>query len=392
VELHLATQMTELPWFGRAKQPSEVYNWMKMMSSYGYMLLDRHDNPLCPHCSELLLGKVTCGPTKAFWSLPTATAAVDAAAAGAAAADAAVGMQRPRMPGGSVSRWACSGEESPLQLQCPGGQVITEIGAVRYGACANGFPCLTRTLLSHGITQNAAWCTEWRPHMNCRYTAAAAGAFGKAVLQACVGKQRCDESAEILLAAAGTGDPCPGYRKMMHVSVVCAAAPVADIEAAKTPVGAAPPPGGGDSGNAKLRRVDIPELHEQPNVLDGCSHVYLDVGTNVGVQIRKLYEGPSVYPNSVVHQIFDKYFGKDHSKVCVIGFEPNPHHFKRLREIQRCYRALGFRVSFVFAAVASTDGQATFSLDGAKQYEEWGCVQLYTIPPPPPPPSPPSCI
>lgn len=26
------------------------------------------------------------------------------------------------------------------------------------------------------------------------------------------------------------------------------------------------------------------------NELDGCYHVYLDIGTNVGIQIRKLYE------------------------------------------------------------------------------------------------------
>ena len=32
------------------------------------------------------------------------------------------------------------------------------------------------------------------------------------------------------------------------------------------------------------------EPKREPNFLDGCAHVYLDVGTNVGVQIRKLYE------------------------------------------------------------------------------------------------------
>jgi hypothetical protein len=26
----------------------------------GYMLIDRHDNPFCPHCSEIVLGKVQC--------------------------------------------------------------------------------------------------------------------------------------------------------------------------------------------------------------------------------------------------------------------------------------------------------------------------------------------
>ena len=45
------------------------------------------------------------------------------------------------------------------------------------------------------------------------------------------------------------------------------------------------------------------------NILDGCYHVYLDLGSNRGVQIRKLYE-PSLFPHAKVLPIFDKYFGK----------------------------------------------------------------------------------
>lgn len=44
------------------------------------------------------------------------------------------------------------------------------------------------------------------------------------------------------------------------------------------------------------------------NLLDGCHHVYLDMGTNRGVQIRKLYE-PHLYPDATVLPVFDKYFG-----------------------------------------------------------------------------------
>ena len=42
--------------------------------------------------------------------------------------------------------------------------------------------------------------------------------------------------------------------------------------------------------------------------LDGCHHVYLDMGTNTGVQIRKLYQ-PHLFPNASVLPIFDKFFG-----------------------------------------------------------------------------------
>ena len=39
-----------------------------------------------------------------------------------------------------------------------------------------------------------------------------------------------------------------------------------------------------------------------------CEHAYIDVGTNVGVQIRKLYE-PHLYPGATVHSKFDRVFG-----------------------------------------------------------------------------------
>ena len=69
------------------------------------------------------------------------------------------------------------------------------------------------------------------------------------------------------------------------------------------------------------------------DALDGCYHVYMDVGSNIGVQIRKLYE-PQKYPGAVVHRIFNEAFGSsrsDRKNVCTIGFEPNPAHSERLK-------------------------------------------------------------
>ena len=39
-----------------------------------------------------------------------------------------------------------------------------------------------------------------------------------------------------------------------------------------------------------------------------CRHVYLDLGTNIGMQIRKLYQ-PELYPQSPMLPFFDRYFG-----------------------------------------------------------------------------------
>ena len=40
--------------------PGEIAAWMVQLFAGGYMLLDRHDNENCMHCTEILLGKVLC--------------------------------------------------------------------------------------------------------------------------------------------------------------------------------------------------------------------------------------------------------------------------------------------------------------------------------------------
>ena len=70
------------------------------------------------------------------------------------------------------------------------------------------------------------------------------------------------------------------------------------------------------------------------NILDGCRFVYLDVGTNIGVQIRKLFE-PKLYPRAKIHKIFNYFFGnlteRTNAGVCAVGFEPNPSHSLHLQ-------------------------------------------------------------
>merc|ERR1719500_1392475 len=86
---------------------------------------------------------------------------------------------------------------------------------------------------------------------------------------------------------------------------------------------------------------------EEENFLDGCHHVYLDMGTNTGVQIRKLYE-PHLFPDASVLPIFDKFFGqegeRDLTTICTVGFEPNIIHNKVLHRLEEQYQACGWRV------------------------------------------------
>ena len=59
----------------------------------------------------------------------------------------------------------------------------------------------------------------------------------------------------------------------------------------------------------------------------GCQHAYLDVGSNRGVQIRKLFE-PWRYPSATVQPVYERLFGVDRCRVCAIGMEPNPVVFR----------------------------------------------------------------
>jgi hypothetical protein len=60
-ELHYATFMEGLPWYGRRKSSGEIAAFMEYLHHQGgYFLLDRHDNPYCDFCTELLVTRLPC--------------------------------------------------------------------------------------------------------------------------------------------------------------------------------------------------------------------------------------------------------------------------------------------------------------------------------------------
>ena len=106
-----------------------------------------------------------------------------------------------------------------------------------------------------------------------------------------------------------------------------------------------------------------------------CEHVYLDVGTNIGVQIRKLYE-PHKYPKAnATHNVYARFFGPaafgatrgadSRCRVCAIGVEPNPHHRSRLLDLQTRYRAAGVGVLIFAAAASDADGVTRLAVGNA---------------------------
>ena len=107
---------------------------------------------------------------------------------------------------------------------------------------------------------------------------------------------------------------------------------------------------------------------------DGCYHVFLDVGANIGVHGRFLLE-PEKYPEEKeVTEIFNKYFGspRDNRDLCTFEFEPNPNHHAALERNSKSYEAVGWRYHVMNVGVSDKDGSMTFYHQGNDvQQEEW---------------------
>ena len=91
---------------------------------------------------------------------------------------------------------------------------------------------------------------------------------------------------------------------------------------------------------------------------NNCSHVYFDVGTNLGVQVRKLAE-PHKYRGAPILEQFRALFGSPPwCHVCTVGFEPNPAHSQRLDLLEQKLRAARGPPFFLFRAAASDSDSA----------------------------------
>lgn len=115
-------------------------------------------------------------------------------------------------------------------------------------------------------------------------------------------------------------------------------------------------------------------LHSLSQDVHGCSNIFLDLGANIGVHSRFLFE-PRKYPNSKFKVLFDRAFGKERKnpRTCAIGFEPNPVHTARHRALQAAYASMGWRYYFFPAGVGAQNGILSFYLNSDNaNHEYWG--------------------
>merc|ERR1719401_1372437 len=122
-----------------------------------------------------------------------------------------------------------------------------------------------------------------------------------------------------------------------------------------------------------------------PEWLQECKQIYLDVGSNIGVQVRKLYE-PSKYPLAEILPLFDTLFGPpslrslptETTGICALGMEPNPVQRERLETLEAEYLKHGWHVHFYPFAASFERGTAEFELMSpyhpahSAEHDYWG--------------------
>jgi FkbM family methyltransferase len=122
---------------------------------------------------------------------------------------------------------------------------------------------------------------------------------------------------------------------------------------------------------------------EDPTLFEGCSKVFLDVGSNRGTHVRKLFE-PEKYSGAPYLRMFDEGFGEARSGpssetgICTFAFEANPRWTSRLQEIEKAYAAKGWRAKwFAPTAVSDSSSNLTFYLnDQAGASSDWGASMV----------------
>lgn len=125
--------------------------------------------------------------------------------------------------------------------------------------------------------------------------------------------------------------------------------------------------------NSPINKEEINLLKRGP--YEKCDNIYVDLGSNIGVQIRKLFE-PLKYPKSKILNSYNDILGDvvtRRESVCAFGFEANPRHFKRLRQVQDIYNALGWKTTF-YNRVVWTENNDTMTIysDDENRNEDWG--------------------
>mmetsp|Transcript_12325 Transcript_12325/g.25042 ORF Transcript_12325/g.25042 Transcript_12325/m.25042 type:complete len:349 (-) Transcript_12325:1528-2574(-) len=121
-------------------------------------------------------------------------------------------------------------------------------------------------------------------------------------------------------------------------------------------------------------KTNINATTPKSKLADDCHHIYLDLGSNIGIHSRLLYQ-PHLYPHALKSKfLFDQQFGphRHNNDLCVFAFEPNPIHRERHVNLTRYFGQLGWRYHYLPFAVSDSYGNGTFYHNGDGHKEEIG--------------------
>lgn len=127
---------------------------------------------------------------------------------------------------------------------------------------------------------------------------------------------------------------------------------------------------------ARKAKVHEPVLGDfaHPAWLQSCKSIFLDLGSNNGVNIRKMYE-PEKYGGAKLLPYLEEVFGRPEARrgpalktgLCALGLEPNPQRHGRLQMVQQAYMNQGWNVHFYPFAAWIKDGFMPLNMTGKKK-------------------------
>jgi len=102
-----------------------------------------------------------------------------------------------------------------------------------------------------------------------------------------------------------------------------------------------------------------------------CAKIFLDIGSNQGTQLRKLYD--DYMPTSPWAQVFTKHFGQGtRSDVCSFAFEGDRMHQRRHEELHTSWKKRNLRTQTIFHPVWASETIMTFYEIQEEEVKNWG--------------------
>lgn len=118
----------------------------------------------------------------------------------------------------------------------------------------------------------------------------------------------------------------------------------------------------------------LPVLREIEYFLGNCSEIFIDMGSNRGASVRKLYD-VEFCRSAPLQTVFQKTFHNRRS-VCTLAFEPNAVHHEILTKIKGHFTQKGHHVHVVHAGVSNETKNQQFFTNPEHEVQDGASIFL----------------